>query len=64
MARSDLAKPFPWARYSKKLAARIATPRWAGIFTEQDTEGRSVRLIIGEEGGRRGRQHRPLLLAR
>ncbi|MBS0622147.1 MAG: iron-sulfur cluster assembly scaffold protein [Verrucomicrobia bacterium] len=41
---------YPWTRYSKKLASRIDTPRWAGSFTEKDTEGRDCRLVIGEEG--------------
>ncbi|MGE3954998.1 MAG: NifU family protein [Parachlamydiales bacterium] len=54
MARADLSRPFPWGRYSKKLAARIETPRWAGTFTPQEVEGRNIRLVTGEEGSLEG----------
>lgn len=43
---------FPWHRYSKKLAARIDVPRWAGAFTEKDTEGRNVKLVTGSDGAK------------
>ncbi len=39
---------FPWTRYSKKLAARIETPRWGGHFAPE--EARGMRLVIGEYG--------------
>lgn len=42
--------PFPWTRYSKKLAAKIDKPRCAGFFTADESEERDVRLIIASIG--------------
>jgi len=50
MSLSALTTPFPWNRYSKKLASKIENPRNAGIFTEQESEARGMRLAIGEDG--------------
>ncbi len=47
MSLETLLEPFPWARYSKKLAARIETPRWGGHFAKGRT---GLRLVTGEEG--------------
>jgi NifU-like protein len=48
MSRATLCLSFPWARYSKKLATRIDTPRWGGHITPEETRG--LRLVIGEYG--------------
>jgi len=50
MALSDLVRPFPWSRYSKKLAARILRPRWGGHFTEQQALERGMKLVVGRDG--------------
>lgn len=50
MSLEALSTPFPWNRYSKKLASKIDQPRNAGVFTEQQSEARGMRLAIGEEG--------------
>lgn len=50
MGLSELVIPFPWARYSKKLAAKIDNPRNGGTFQADDAEQRGVHLAIGEDG--------------
>lgn len=50
MGISSLVTPFPWARYSKKLAAKIDNPRNAGFFTKEDAEQRTMRLVEGKDG--------------
>lgn len=45
-----LCTPFPWARYSKKLIAKIENPRCAGFFTREEAEARVMRLAEGREG--------------
>jgi NifU-like protein len=50
MAISALITPFPWARYSKKLIAKIENPRCAGCFTSEEAEARNVRLAFGRDG--------------
>ncbi|MCC5831466.1 MAG: iron-sulfur cluster assembly scaffold protein [Chlamydiales bacterium] len=50
MSYDDLLKTFPWARYSKKMAAKIDRPRSAGYFTEEDAVERGMRRVIGREG--------------
>ncbi len=45
-----LTTPFPWNRYSKKLAAKIENPRNIGLFTPEESEQRGMRLAIGTEG--------------
>src|SRR5262249_9986967 len=50
MSFNLLTTPFPWARYSKKLAAKIEKPRNAGYFTQQSAEERGMRLAVGSEG--------------
>lgn len=50
MALQELVNPFPWTRYSKKLAAKIDNPRNGGLFTAQDAEQRGVHLATGSEG--------------
>jgi NifU-like protein len=41
---------FPWARYSKKLAAKIESPKNAGFFSKEDALERGMRLVTGREG--------------
>lgn len=50
MSLDNLATPFPWYRYSKKLASKIENPRNGGIFTKEESEARTMKLVIGEEG--------------
>lgn len=50
MSLSLLTTPFPWSRYSQKLAAKIDNPRCAGFFTKEDADARDVRLVEGKEG--------------
>src|SRR5262245_16711002 len=50
MTLADLLNPFPWMRYSKKLASKIDNPRNGGLFTAEDAEARGVHLAIGTEG--------------
>jgi len=45
-----LTTSFPWSRYSKKLSAKIDSPRSAGMFTKTESEERGVRLAEGMEG--------------
>lgn len=50
MSLAALIHSFPWARYSKKLKAKIEKPRAIGFFTAEESEERGVRLIVGQEG--------------
>lgn len=50
MPLSTLIAAFPWARYSKKLAAKIEQPRCGGIFDPLESAQRGMRLSIGESG--------------
>lgn len=50
MSLKNLTEPFPWARYSKKLAARIENPHNGGFFTATDAEARGMRLVEGRDG--------------
>lgn len=50
MGLTALTTPFPWARYSKKLSAKIENPRSVGIFTAHESEARGMRLAEGIEG--------------
>lgn len=50
MSYDDLLETFPWARYSKKMAAKIDRPRSAGYFTEEDSAKRGMRFVAGREG--------------
>jgi NifU-like protein len=50
MGLSALTLSFPWARYSKKLAAKIDNPRCAGFFTKEESEARDMRFIEATEG--------------
>lgn len=50
MSYDDLLETFPWARYSKKMAAKIDRPRSAGYFTEEDASKRGMRFVAGREG--------------
>lgn len=50
MSLKALLSRFPWARYSKKLAARIESPRNVGAFTQENAAARGVFLAVGTEG--------------
>lgn len=50
MGLNEWIAPFPWSRYSKKLAAKIDNPRNAGIFSSEEAEARTMRLAVGAEG--------------
>lgn len=45
-----LSAPFPWAKYSRKLASKILRARSAGYFTLQDAEERRMQLAVGTSG--------------
>lgn len=50
MGLTVLVTPFPWNRYSKKLAAKIENPRCVGFFKREEAEARDMRLAEGSEG--------------
>lgn len=50
MGIAALITPFPWSRYSKKMAAKIEQARCAGWFTKEEAEARLMRLAEGREG--------------
>lgn len=50
MSLTALITPFPWSRYSKKLSAKIDSPRSIGIFTAPESEARGMRLAEATEG--------------
>ncbi len=50
MGLQALVMPFPWARYSKKLRAKIDKPRNVGCFHNEESAVRGVRLIEGADG--------------
>ena len=47
---NTLIQSFPWARYSKKLTAKILNPRSLGTFTQEEALARNLRLVSGIEG--------------
>ncbi|MES2121891.1 MAG: NifU family protein [Chlamydiota bacterium] len=50
MSHRKFVQNFSWARYSKKLAHKIETPRHAGFFTAEEAKERGMRLAVGSEG--------------
>ena len=46
----NLIRPFPWARYSKKIALRIETPYCIGAFSQQDADERDLHLATAAAG--------------
>src|ERR1700722_7269161 len=50
MSFETLTASFPWARYSKKLSAKIEKPRNVGFFTKESAEERGLRYADGSEG--------------
>lgn len=50
MPLAQLIDPFPWYKYSKKLAGRIENPRCVGSFDKASSDERGVRLVIGNGG--------------
>lgn len=45
-----LIRPFPWVLYSKKLIAKIDSPKAAGIFSKDEADTRNLRLVIKDAG--------------
>lgn len=50
MGLNALTTPFPWARYSKKLIAKIDKLRCAGFFTQEESDARDMRLVTATAG--------------
>ncbi len=50
MSLAALITPFPWARYSRKLKAKIDAPRNVGTFDPTESAARGVRLVEGVDG--------------
>lgn len=50
MGLPALITPFPWVRYSKKLAAKIENPRCMGAFSAEESEARDMRLVEASDG--------------
>jgi NifU-like protein len=50
MTLKTLTEPFPWVRYSRKLTNKIMNPRSVGVFREEESLARGMRLVIGEAG--------------
>lgn len=50
MGLFSLTMPFPWARYSKKLMAKIENPKAIGFFTPEEAEARTLRFVKASEG--------------
>ncbi len=50
MSLALLTQSFPWYRYSKKLANKIAQPRNAGYFTKEESEARAMFLADSSDG--------------
>ena len=50
MTLAQLIQPFPWSRYSQKLAAKIDHPRNAGFLRKKMPMGLDMRLVEGKEG--------------
>ena len=42
---------YPWARYSKKLSARIERPMHSGFYSTESAKERGMRLAEGKAGG-------------
>lgn len=50
MGLEALIAPFPWGRYSKKLAFKIEKAHNIGFFTQEESQARGMRLVIGRGG--------------
>lgn len=50
MTFSQLIKPFPWTRYSKKVLLRIDLPYCIGSFSAEDAAARELFLAHGKQG--------------
>lgn len=50
MSLSELIRPFFWKNYSKKLKAKLQSPKFIGSFSEKDAEDKGMRLVIGSDG--------------
>lgn len=50
MTLKQLITPFPWSRYSKRLIAKIERPRSYGVFTEEESADRTMRLASSRVG--------------
>lgn len=54
MSYEDLMERDLWARYSKKMGAKIDRPRNGGFFTQIDAESRGMRYVVGRSGSKKG----------
>ena len=43
-------RPFPWHRYSRKMASKIENPKCVGHFTASDAHARGMHFAEGREG--------------
>ncbi|MGR3973793.1 MAG: NifU family protein [Candidatus Rhabdochlamydia sp.] len=43
-------RPYPWAKYTKKMTSKIDFPQFAGFFLPEDTEGRALRRVMSSCG--------------
>lgn len=50
MSHRKFALNFPWARYSKKLAHKIQTPRHVGFFSAEEAKERGMRFAFSSQG--------------
>jgi NifU-like protein len=50
MGLEELITPFPWARYSRKLAAKIEQLRSVGFISFEEANARTMFLAVGNEG--------------
>lgn len=50
MGLTQFITSFPWSRYSKKLASKIDKFRHTGIFTPEEAEARTMRLVESTAG--------------
>ncbi|CAM0117886.1 NifU family protein [Rhabdochlamydiaceae symbiont of Dictyostelium giganteum] len=44
-------RPYPWAKYTKKMVHKIEQPQFVGFFLPQDVEGRELRVVVSKIGG-------------
>ena len=47
MSFESVTAPFPWSRYSKKLALKIEKAHNIGFFTAEESVARGMRLVVG-----------------
>lgn len=50
MGIEEMTAPFPWSRYSRKLATKIGRPQFCGVLSESEIDPTKVRLVEGTAG--------------